>query len=145
MFVTMTERNGGRAREYRQRTGSLDGSTNVCANISVRHNAGGISKQTLFQAAIAVIRGTAKVLGPNGKPVPQIAIVICRRVSNRRDAGATVNAIDAGEHCDSYILPWSTERSPTIPKASCRLANEACSHSIDECCKSCCNFPKKKK
>lgn len=142
-LTTTTERNAGRAREWRPRSGSLDGGTPH--NIRVRYLAGGEVSQSLIQAAIAVVRGKADVIGPDGRPLKPIVIVFCRLLSSRRDAGNPVNAIDAnpGDKEGSYILPWASERSPTISKSNCRPY--APCGSIDPNCEKCCNFPRTKK
>lgn len=143
-LTTATERNEGRAREWRPRGGSLDVGTPH--DIPVKYHAGAQVSQSLIQAAIAVVRGKAYVLGPNGKPAKPIVIVFCRLLSSRRDVGNPVQVIDAhpGNKNGSYILPWASERSPTISKSNCR-PYAPCDTVDPSCCKTCCNFPRTKK
>lgn len=142
-LTTVMERNSGRAREWHPRRGSLDSGTPH--NIPVRYHAGAQVSQSLIQAAIAVVRGKADVLGPDGKTVKPITIVFCRLLIIRRDAGTPVQAIDVHPHNKngSYILPWASERSPIISKTNCKL-HEPCD-TTDPNCEKCCNFPRKKK
>ncbi len=97
--------------------------------------------------AAAVALHTAVVIDGRGKPMPATKTVICRFHSAELSAflqsktGWPVEVIDPGREHQVFILPWSTESDPLVPKDACRNV-KPCSYTNGKC-GNCCNNKKK--
>lgn len=113
--------------------------------VSLEFFGGARVRERLFTGAIAVVRDDAFIVDEMGVPIPAESVVICRKhvlngtaVQLQNRIGVPVEAVDPGPNCPSYVLPWSTEKAPTITKIQCRKIGKCIDTTLWDC-RNCCN------
>jgi len=114
--------------------------------VRLKYGSGAIAGATLFVGAVAVTRNQAKIIGADGKEIPPVQVVICRKASKDVPQkpprmGSPVEAIDPGPGHRMAVIPWGTDDTPMIAKELCRAVG-TCRDTYYGC-GNCCNNPKK--